>query len=63
MGEFVMAHITEVVPNDTELEAMTTPRNSKAAEAMQHRREVKKRLEDYLERAELKRALGDDDFF
>lgn len=33
-----MAHITEVVPNDTELEAMTTPRNSKAAEAMQHRR-------------------------
>ncbi|MGL5048142.1 MAG: PA3496 family putative envelope integrity protein [Shewanella sp.] len=58
-----MAHIIEVVPNDAELEAMTTPRNSKAAEVMQHRREIKKRLEDYLERAELKRALGDDDFF
>ncbi|ABI37622.1 PA3496 family putative envelope integrity protein [Shewanella xiamenensis] len=58
-----MAHITEVVPNDTEIEAMTTPRNSKAAEAMQHKREIKKRLEDYLERAELRRALGDDDFF
>lgn len=58
-----MTHITEVVPNDTELEAMTTPRNSKSAEAMQHKREVKKRLEDYLERAELRRALGDDDFF
>ncbi|MGL5668583.1 MAG: PA3496 family putative envelope integrity protein, partial [Shewanella sp.] len=54
-----MAHITEVVPNDTEIEAMTTPRNSKAAEAMQHKREIKKRLEDYLERAELRRALGD----
>lgn len=59
-----MAHIIEVVPNDTEIEAMTTPRNSKAAEAMQHRREVKRRLEDYLEKAELRRALGeDDDFF
>ncbi|PTA51455.1 hypothetical protein C9I43_13630 [Shewanella morhuae] len=58
-----MAHITEVVPNDTELEAMTNPKNSKAVETMQHRREVKRRLEDYLERAELKRALGDDDFF
>lgn len=58
-----MAHITEVVPNDTELEAMTTPRNSKAAENLQHKREVKKRLEDYLERAELRRALGDDDWF
>lgn len=58
-----MAHITEVVPNDTELEAMTTPRNGKAAENLQHKREVKKRLEDYLERAELRRALGDDDLF
>ena len=59
-----MAHIIEVVPNDTEIDAMTTPRNSKAAEAMQHRREVKRRLEDYLEKAELRRALGeDDDFF
>ncbi|MCK7630748.1 hypothetical protein MZ018_02490 [Shewanella sp. JNE10-2] len=58
-----MAHIIEVVPNDTEIEAMTTPRNSKAAEAMQYKREIKKRLEDYLERAELRRALGDDEFF
>ena len=56
-----MAHIIEVVPNDTEIEAMTTPRNSKSAENMQHKREVKRRLEDYLERAELRRALGEDD--
>jgi hypothetical protein len=56
-----MAHINEVVPDDTELEAMTTPRNSKSAESLQHRREIRRRLEDYLERAELRRALGEDD--
>ncbi|MCE9685870.1 MULTISPECIES: PA3496 family putative envelope integrity protein [Shewanella] len=56
-----MAHITEVVPDEMELEAMVSPRNRKAAEVMQHKRAVKRRLEDYLERAELRRALGEDD--
>jgi hypothetical protein len=60
---FVMANLTERVPDDTEIEAMTTPRNSKSAESIQHRREVKRRLEDYLERAQLRKAIGDDDFF
>jgi hypothetical protein len=59
----VMANLTERVPDDTEIEAMTTPRNSKSAESIQHRREVKRRLEDYLERAQLRKAIGDDDFF
>ncbi|ABE53947.1 conserved hypothetical protein [Shewanella denitrificans OS217] len=58
-----MANLTERVPDDTEIEAMTTPRNSKSAESIQHRREVKRRLEDYLERAQLRKAIGDDDFF
>ncbi|MBB1268208.1 PA3496 family putative envelope integrity protein [Shewanella sp. SR44-3] len=58
-----MANLTERVPDDTEIEAMTTPRNSKSAESIQHRREVKRRLEDYLERIQLRKAIGDDDFF
>ncbi|QSX36778.1 hypothetical protein [Shewanella sedimentimangrovi] len=59
-----MAHIVEVVPNDTEIEELTSPRNAQAAKALKHKREVKRRLEDYLERAELRKALGvdEDDF-
>jgi hypothetical protein len=63
--EFVMAHIVELVPNDAEIEAMTTPKNRQAEKALQHKRQVKRRLEDYLERLELRRAMGldDDDMF
>lgn len=60
-----MARIFEVLPQDSELEELTSPKNAKAAKALKHRREVKRRLDDYLERAELRKALGldeDDDF-
>jgi hypothetical protein len=60
---FIMANITERVPDDTEIEAMTSPRNSKSGENLQHKRQVKRRLEDYLEQAQLRKAIGDDDFF
>ncbi|AQS40381.1 hypothetical protein Sps_05312 [Shewanella psychrophila] len=55
-----MAQIIKLVPNDTEIEAFTAPRNPKAADDLQHRREVKKRLEELLAKAELKRAMGGD---
>ncbi|MCL1084077.1 MAG: hypothetical protein V7771_14915 [Shewanella psychromarinicola] len=58
-----MANLTERVPDDTEMDAMTTPRNVKSAEALQHKRQVKRRLEDFLEQAQLRKAIGDDDFF
>lgn len=58
-----MANITERVPNDTEIDAMTTPRNVKLAETLQHKRQIKRRLEDFLEQAQLRKAIGDDDFF
>ncbi|MBL4816003.1 MAG: hypothetical protein JKY74_11025 [Shewanella sp.] len=55
-----MAQIIELVPNDREIEAFTSPRNPEAADELQHRREVKKRLEELLGEAELKRAMGGD---
>ncbi|WP_226413119.1 PA3496 family putative envelope integrity protein [Shewanella sp. HL-SH8] len=58
-----MANITERVPDDTEIEAMTSPRSAKGAENLQHKRQVKRRLEDFLEQAQLRKAIGDDDFF
>ncbi|WP_372873060.1 hypothetical protein [Shewanella sp.] len=60
-----MARIIEVLPQDSEIEELTSPKNAQAANAMKHRREVKRRLDDYLERAELRKALGlenDEDF-
>ncbi|AZQ09156.1 MULTISPECIES: hypothetical protein [Shewanella] len=56
-----MARIIEVLPQDSEIEELTSPKNAQAAKALKHRREVKRRLDDYLERAELRRALGVDD--
>ncbi|QSX33332.1 hypothetical protein JYB87_16670 [Shewanella avicenniae] len=56
-----MAHIFEVLPNDAEIEALTTPRNRQAAKALQHRREVRRRLDDCLERLQLRRALDLDE--
>lgn len=58
-----MANLTDRVPDDTEIESMVTPKNAKSAESLQHRREVRRRLEDYLEKAQLRKAIGDDDLF
>ena len=58
-----MANLSERVLDDTEMDAMTTPRNVKSAETLQHKRQVKRRLEDFLEQAQLRKAIGDDDFF
>lgn len=55
-----MAHIIELVPNDAEIEAFTAPKNQQAADEIKHQREVKKRLEELLADAELKRAMGGD---
>lgn len=57
-----MARINEHVPDETEIDAMVTPKNMKAAENLKHRRQIKRRLEDYLESAQLRKAIGDDDF-
>ncbi|WP_167496055.1 MULTISPECIES: PA3496 family putative envelope integrity protein [Shewanella] len=58
-----MANLTDRVPDDTEIDAMTAPRNVKSAETLLHKRQVKRRLEDFLEQAQLRKAIGDDDFF
>jgi hypothetical protein len=58
-----MANLTDRVPDDTEIDSMVAPTNSKSAESLQHRREVRRRLEDYLEKAQLRKTIGDDDFF
>lgn len=58
-----MANLTDRVPDDTEIDSMVAPTNSKSAESLQHRREVRRRLEDYLEKAQLRKAIGDNDFF
>ncbi|ABO22300.1 hypothetical protein SHLO109777_12930 [Shewanella loihica] len=55
-----MAQLLDVIPNDAEIEAITAPKNPKAACELQHRREVKRRLEELLEEAALKRAMGGD---
>ncbi|QYK01824.1 hypothetical protein [Shewanella psychrotolerans] len=55
-----MAQLLDVIPNDAEIEAITAPKNPKAACELQHRREVKRRLEERLEEAALKRAMGGD---
>lgn len=57
-----MANITETIPNDTEIEAMVTPKNRRSAEIIERKRQVKRRLDAYLEQAELRKSLGDDDF-
>ena len=58
-----MAEIIDLVPNDAEIDAFEKSTNPKVKEDMLHRREVKRRLEDYLEAQQLKRAMGGDDFF
>ncbi|WP_299790403.1 hypothetical protein [uncultured Shewanella sp.] len=55
-----MAQIIDLVPNDAEIEAMTAPKNKRAADDLKHRREVKKRLEERLAEAALQRAIGGD---
>ncbi|ARD20982.1 MULTISPECIES: hypothetical protein [Shewanella] len=55
-----MANITESIPNDTEIDAMVSPRNKRSAEIIERKRQVKRRLDDYLEQAELRKSLGDD---
>ncbi|WP_168926931.1 PA3496 family putative envelope integrity protein [Shewanella donghaensis] len=58
-----MANITETIPNDTEIDAMVSPKNRRSAEIIERKRQVKRRLDEYLEQAELRRSIGDDDFF
>ncbi|MFS1424259.1 PA3496 family putative envelope integrity protein [Shewanella sp. 10N.286.48.B5] len=58
-----MANITETIPNDTEIEAMVSPKNQRSAEIIERKRQVKRRLDDYLEQAELRKSLGEDDLF
>ncbi|MBR9728548.1 PA3496 family putative envelope integrity protein [Shewanella intestini] len=58
-----MAQLINAIPNDAEINAMTQPKNPQAAEELQHRKCVKKRLDEYLEAQQLKRAMGDDDFW
>ncbi|WP_165398981.1 MULTISPECIES: PA3496 family putative envelope integrity protein [Shewanella] len=55
-----MANLTEHVPNDTELEEMAKPRNVKKAQALEHKRAVRRKLDDYLEDAQLRRDIEDD---
>ncbi|BAJ00294.1 hypothetical protein [Shewanella violacea] len=55
-----MAQIIELVPNDVEMEAFIAPKNPQAADELQHRREIKKRLEELLAQAELQRAMSGD---
>ncbi|WP_119967695.1 hypothetical protein [Shewanella japonica] len=55
-----MANITESIPNDTEIDAMVSPRNKRSAEIIERKRQVKRRLDDYLEQAELRKSLSDD---
>ncbi|MDR8522184.1 PA3496 family putative envelope integrity protein [Shewanella fidelis] len=58
-----MAQTFELVPNDAELEAYTSPKDQQTAEELARKKAVKKRLEDYLEQAQLKRDLSDDEFW
>lgn len=55
-----MANITETIPNDTEIDAMVSPRNSRSAEIIERKRHVKRRLDEYLAQAELRRSIGDE---
>ncbi|MCE9679826.1 hypothetical protein LZP69_11700 [Shewanella sp. AS1] len=55
-----MTQILDVIPNDAEIDAISSPTNVKAADELQQRRKVKKRLDDLLEAAALRRAMGDD---
>ncbi|MCK8045848.1 MULTISPECIES: PA3496 family putative envelope integrity protein [Shewanella] len=58
-----MAQTFELVPNDAEMEAYTTPKDQQSADELARKKAVKKRLEDYLEQAQLKRDLSEDDFW
>ena len=58
-----MAQILDFVPNDAEIEALTAPKTKKAVDDLAHKKDVKKRLEAYLERTQLKQAMGDDEFW
>jgi hypothetical protein len=58
-----MAQILDFVPNDAEIESFTAPKNKKAADDLAHKKDVKKRLEAYLERTQLSRAMGEDEFW
>ncbi|MFC3186165.1 hypothetical protein ACFOD0_04555 [Shewanella intestini] len=55
-----MANLTEHVPNDIELEEMSKPRNIKAAQVLEHKREVRRKLDDFLDNAQLRKDIEDD---
>ncbi|WP_394130239.1 PA3496 family putative envelope integrity protein [Shewanella maritima] len=58
-----MANLADRVPNDAEIDAMATPRNQKAAKALEHKREVRRKIDDYLADVQLRKDIGEDDFF
>ena len=58
-----MAQTFDLVPNDVEMEAYTAPKTQQAADELAHKKAVKKRLEAYLEQAQLMRDLSEDDFW
>ena len=49
------------VEDDLEMDDMSQPQNPQAAQSMEQKRRLKRRLDDYFEQRELRRALGLDD--
>ncbi|MCF1427864.1 MAG: hypothetical protein LPH21_15765 [Shewanella sp.] len=49
------------VQDDLEMDDMSQPQNPQAAQFMEQKRRLKRRLDDYFEQRELRRALGLDD--
>ncbi|WP_165399028.1 MULTISPECIES: hypothetical protein [Shewanella] len=54
-----MAQVINVIPNDAEINAIAQPKNQQAAEELARRKNVKRRLDDYLERQQLKQATDE----
>ncbi|MGI2260419.1 PA3496 family putative envelope integrity protein [Shewanella sp. GXUN23E] len=49
------------VEDDLEMDDVSQPQNPQAAKSMEQKRQLKRRLDDYFEQRELRRALGLDD--
>lgn len=56
-----MTRIVEALPDEHEIDELTNPKGSQAATNLQQRRAVKRRLDDYFEQMQLRKALGLDD--
>ena len=53
--------VDTVAGDDLEMDDMSQPSNPQAAKSMEQKRKLKRRLDDYFEQRELRRALGLDD--